>query len=220
MVTAPFVLDTGRTGTVYFHNEAGEYQMKLLLLLAACMIVACGAASATPVLYNITETFTVSAYFTGTFVFDAATGSLGQLQGSVSQGGSGIALTYDFNDQFGISAGLQADGSGGVTDTVCNGAAGYACVYLDILASSPTSLHTVTHLGTPSNRFVNSDIPISGPVSSYSISPAAIPEPPGWGLMVAGLAALGWLATRRPRMRGADDRRPVSGSGAVRATRP
>ncbi len=170
--------------------------MRFLFALVGLVALSCSGASATPVLYNISETFTVSAYFTGTFSYDSTTASLTQLQGSVSQGGSAITLSYDFNTAgAGIAPSLQADGFGGVTDTACNGAgaAGYACVYLDITATSPTVLKNTSHLGIPLNRYTNSDTSVSGPVSSYSITLAStpVPEPSTGLLMAAALVGLG-----------------------------
>lgn len=177
--------------------------MKFLFSLAILLALSCSTASATPVLYNISEAFTVSAYFTGTFYYDATTSALTQLQGSVDQGGTAISLLYDFNSAgAGIPPSLQADGFGGVTDTVCNGSglAGYACVYLDIKAASPTVLNNVSHLGIPLNEYVNGDVPLSGPVASYSITLAnnPIPEPSTTALLMsAALIGLGARTYRR-----------------------
>jgi hypothetical protein len=80
-------------------------------------------------------------------------------------------------------------------------AGGYVCVYLDIGAAAPTSLHTINHLGLPSNLYVNNDVPLSGGVSSYQITTSAAPEPATWAFMLLGTGGVGGMLRSRRRVR-------------------
>ena len=172
--------------------------MKKILFIAILTAIH-STAFASSVDYLIAEHFIDGSFFSGSFVYDITAQSLSQFHGTLTEvGGPVTIMSFDRNDFYGVTRALQFDGYGGVQDIVFNtnavgvSAGGSIAVYLDILASSPTTQQIPGRYNV--NYYADNNDARSTTVSSYSIAASPVPITTTFWLFGSGLVGfLGFI---------------------------